>query len=95
MKLFDIPNNTAVLTSWYVIHGGLPITEVLHEDDEEGGSFWQFHCGNGDYSMAKMMLVGLGTLLARDETLHEIADLEMGSTARRAARGMPWVIERP
>jgi hypothetical protein len=92
MKGFNISNNTMVVTSKYVTEHSLNITEVSHEDDEEGGSLWQFHCGNGDYSMSQMQLVRLDTILAIDPSVIEVCDLEMGATARRIEKGLPWEI---
>lgn len=79
-----------VVTSKYVTEQGLSINEVSHEDDEEGGSLWQFHCGNGDYSMSQMQLVRLDTILAIDPSVADVADLTMGATARRVAKDLPW-----
>jgi hypothetical protein len=92
MKQFDIPLNTAVVTSTYVMQDELPILYVSHEDDD-GESLWQFHCGNNDYSMEKMMLVGLGTVLATDSSLMELADLKKGYCANRKSPNAPWQIE--
>ncbi|MDB5386013.1 MAG: hypothetical protein JWM11_1659 [Planctomycetaceae bacterium] len=94
MKSFNIPVDTMVVTSCYATSGELPIVEVSHQDNEDGGSLWQFHCDNGDYSMTKMQLVRLETILEIDPTVLEIADLEMGATARRIALGLPWTIEK-
>ena len=94
MKVFNISDDTMVVTSKYVTEQGFSITEVSHEDDEEGGSLWQFHCGNGDYSMQQMQLVRLDTILAIDPSVVDVASLEMGATAKRAARGLPWKIVR-
>jgi hypothetical protein len=92
MKNFNIANNVIVVTSSYVTKDRLPILEVSHEDDEDGGSLWQFHCGNSDYSMERMQLVRLDTILAIDPTVLEVSDLKMGATAKRTAPGSPWVI---
>lgn len=89
---FNISDDTMVVTSIDVTQGKLPIMQVSHEDDEEGGSLWQFHSGSGDYSMDRMQLVRLDTILNIDPTLVEIAGLEMGRTARRRAIGEPWLI---
>ncbi len=92
MKAFNISNETMVVTSKYVTEKGLAITDVSHEDDEEGGSLWQFHCGNGDYSMEQMQLVRLDTILSIDPSVAEVAYLTMGGTATRPAKGQPWKI---
>ena len=89
---FNISSETMVVTSTYVTSKELPILEVSHEDDEEGGSLWQFHCGNGDYSMDKMQLVRLDTILAIDLSVKKIASLQMGQIARRAKLGDTWDI---
>jgi len=92
VKHFSIPINTVVVTSTYVMQDKMPILYVSHEDDE-GESLWQFHCGNNDYSMDKMMLVGLGTVLAADPSLMELADLQKGHHAIRKSLNAPWQIE--
>jgi len=92
MKTFSIQSGTMVVTSTYVTERKLPILQVSHEDDEEGGSLWQFHCGNGDYSMEKMQLVRLDTVLAIDPNVVDVADLPLGSTAKRLAKGQPWQV---
>jgi hypothetical protein len=93
IKMLYISNDTIVVTSSCVTEDRLPILEVSHEDDEDGGSLWQFHCGNGDYSMGKMQLVRFDTILAIDPSVLEISDIKMGTTAKRAAKDSPWVID--
>jgi hypothetical protein len=93
MKKFPISLDTAVVTSTYVMEERLPVLYVSHEDDE-GKSLWQFHCGNNDYSMEKMMLVGLGTILLADPSLMNVADLEKGFSATRKSPRAPWTIKR-
>ena len=90
MADFNISDETMVVTSSYVTREGCPILEVSHEEDEEGGSLWQFHCGNGDYSMEKMELVRLDTILKIDPTVREVAGLEMGKCARRSGLDASW-----
>lgn len=91
-KPFNISEDTMVVTSKDVTLDGLPILEVSHEDDEEGGSLWQFHSASGDYSMDRMQLVRLDTILSIDPSLREFPSLSMGCTARRRAIGEPWLI---
>ena len=50
MNKFDIDLDSVVLTSTYILVDKQPILHVIYEDDGSGIS-WQFHCGNGDYSM--------------------------------------------
>ena len=89
---FNITNDTMVVTSSYVTSRELPILEVSHEGDEEGGSLWQFHCGNGDYSMDKMKLVRLDTILVIDPSVIEVSFLRLGQTAKRADPDDGWVV---
>lgn len=93
MKDFSITHDTMVVTSTYVTEDGMPILDVSHEDDEEGGSLWQFHCGNGDYNMNKMQLVRLDTIVALDPTIDQLASLEKGKTARRETKNSPWILQ--
>lgn len=90
MKYFNIDSGAMVVTSTYVTDEKLSILEVSHEADEEGGSLWQFHCGNGNYSMERMQLVRLDTILMIDPSVAEVADLVVGATATRVAIGLPW-----
>jgi len=90
MTKFNISNDTMVVTSSYVTQSGYPILEVSHEDDEEGGSLWQFHCGNGDYSKDKMELVRLDTILSIDSTVIEIASMPLGQCAHRPTLNANW-----
>jgi hypothetical protein len=90
--LFNITEDTMVVTSMDITQDGLPILQVSHEDDEEGGSLWQFHSGSGNYSMDRIQLVRLSTVMSIDPDIGEIAGLAMGRTARRRAKGEPWLI---
>ena len=83
---------TSVITTTFITEDGHPILEVSHEDDEEGGSLWQFHSGNGDYSAEKLMLVRLDTILKIDPTIDELRSLALGKVARRQRVGGEWVI---
>lgn len=90
MSGFNITKDTMVVTSSYVTEQRLPIVLVSHENDEEGGILWQFHCGNGDYSMERMQLVRLDTILAIDPRIAEVSHLEMGRSAKRLGLGKAW-----
>lgn len=87
---FNISPDAAVVTSIEVTRDGFPILEVSHEADEEGGSLWQFHSGNGDYSLGRMQLVRLSTILSIDPSVEEVSGLKMGQTARRHTINEPW-----
>lgn len=90
-QLKSLNKDLAVLTSTYVLNDGLPILYISNDDDDEGGSFWQFHCGNGDYSMEKMLLVSLETILNTNRELGEIS-LNIGEEATRSSEGQEWTI---
>ena len=79
-----------VVTSLDITNHKLPILQISHEDDEEGGSLWQFHSGDGDYSMDKMQLVRLDTILALDPSVTEVAALPLGQTATRISISDAW-----
>lgn len=93
MKTFPVPLEEAVVTSIFVVDELREILEVSHQDDENAGSLWQFHSGNGDYTMSKMRLVQLSTILRIDPSVIDVADLQKGFVARHTARGEPWKIE--
>ncbi len=90
MDINLIPDNLMVVTSTYVIKEKMPILFVSHEDDEEGGSLWQFHCGNNDYDMSKMLLVRLDTIILFDPTTKQVLDLPKGKTATRDSTSNNW-----
>ena len=79
------------MTSTYVMNDKLPILYISNDDDEEGGSSLQFHCGNGDYSMDKMLLVKLGNILKLDPKLSKIS-LKIGQEAKRESINSSWII---
>lgn len=81
-----------VVTSSFVTKTQNPILEVSHEDDEEGGSLWQFHSGNGDYSAEKIELVRFDTVVGIDPSVLELTNLEMGYMASRPTREAQWEI---
>ena len=91
VKKFNIPLDTAVISSSYIFNDMMPILYVTHDYDEEGGSDWQFHSGNGDYDMSKMMLVSLKNILDFDASITAVSDLPIGYYASRKFLGDPWV----
>lgn len=90
-SLNNLDKDVMVLTSTYIMNKGMPVLYMSHDDDEEGGSIWQFHCDNGDYDMGKMLLVKLGSILKLDTNLSKI-ELEIGQEARRTSVLSDWVI---
>lgn len=67
-----------------------PVLLVSHDEDDHG---WQFLPGT-PAQMADVMLVTLKSVVAKDATLFEIADLPPGWQARRASRDAPWMREK-
>ncbi|WP_339386996.1 hypothetical protein [Vibrio caribbeanicus] len=90
MQSSDIAGDVVVVTSTYVINDGLPIIYVSHEFDEVEGVIWQFHAGNNDYDMDKMLLVSLNSVLEMDASINELSSLPLNYVARRKSIGDSW-----
>lgn len=82
-----------VVTSDYVTQAGLPVLYVCRQVDEMDET-WQFHCGNGDCSMAHMQLVRLDTILGFDDKLVALAQLPAGYCATRESVDAQWKVEQ-
>lgn len=83
---FDQVENTAVLTTHYVLELGHPIVRAVR-DVKDGA--WQFHAAEGAAG-AVPKVVGLGEMVEADASLLELADLPAGWVATRPAPGWPW-----
>jgi len=86
---FDAPRNAAAVTVTQVMDGFHPILLVCHDADDGG---WQFLTGE-NVSMADALLVSLGSVVERDPTVADLADLPEGWKATRADPGADWVRE--
>jgi hypothetical protein len=86
---FPDPPNVAVFTTTRVVKDGEPILYVAH-DAEDGA--WQFHAGAeiGSGALAEVMVVSLQSMLERDQSLSELADLPLGWAAERTRAGALW-----
>lgn len=93
MSKFPISDDSMVVTTSYVTADKLPILEVSHDDDEEGRSLWQFHCGNGDYSPDRLQLVRLSTILGMDPSVSQVSGLKMGQQAIRSDTHDAWKVQ--
>jgi hypothetical protein len=82
---FDQPPNCAVITLRRIVDGG-PILFVSHDKDDDG---WQFLDGESA-GVDEALLVSLKSMLNRDPTLGELADLPAGWTATRESVDHPW-----
>ena len=89
-SLDNLDKDIMVVTSTYVVNENMPILYISNDDDEEGGSTWQFHCDNGDYDMGKMLLVKLDTILKIDNGLSNF-QLNIGEEARRVSAMSDWI----
>jgi hypothetical protein len=84
---FDEPENLAVITLRQIIWEDEPILHVTHDSDDGG---WQF-LGWEDFRMEDAMIVALRTIVRKDPTVAELADLPIGWHAWRRTAGEPWV----
>ncbi len=88
MKNFKENNNTAVITTKFVLEGKSPILFVFHFGD---GS-WQFSGSEKNLSDDDYKVVSLGEIIEIDNSLLEIADMPFGSEAMRINLHSPWRI---
>jgi hypothetical protein len=80
----DSPHSEA-LASARVMDGD-PVLLVTH-DAADGG--WQFLCGSTDRAI-EVRDVELGTVISKDPSLRELADLPVGWRAWRSSPEDPW-----
>jgi hypothetical protein len=91
MKAFkDLPN-TAVYTCTHVVNEGKSILYVSHDNDDGA---WQFMCGVTHHGEESGKIVSLNTILALDNSLLDIADLDYGYIASRASTNSKWIVGR-
>lgn len=86
---FPDPPNVGVYTTALVIKDGEPVMYVAH--DANGGA-WQFHAGpkKGSGALSEVMVVSLRSMIERDPSLIELADLPLGWTAERTSPKGRW-----
>ncbi len=84
---FDQAENVAALTTQQVVNHNFPILMVVHYIDDDS---WAFTCGTTNAS-EDLMIVGMGEIVARDPSLHSIADLPPGWSATRENINSDWV----
>ncbi len=87
--LRDWPFTDAISTGSFttdgVLHRSLPIVHVSHDEDGD----WQFLCDTPNEDR-ECLLVCLGCMLERDQSLALVADLPQGWIAWRDSAGSPW-----
>jgi len=83
---FESPPNVGCLTVRSIVNGIKPIL-MASRDGEDGA--WQ--CLTGDaFDPAEEVLVSLASMVDRDPTLLELADVQPGWMAWREHREAPW-----
>ena len=82
---FDQGPRVAAITVRSVLEGA-PILRVSHDEDDHG---WQFLDGRTPME-EDARLIGMGTALAHDPSLREVADLPPGWVAWRESPSEPW-----
>jgi len=80
-------DNLAVFICSHVFENTKPTLLVCHE-----GGDWQFLCGGAHDVDDKPKVVGIGHLLERDPTLHEISNLPIDFEAERKEVGGEWIV---
>ena len=83
---FEDPPNVATITTRPVMDGSSWIALVSHDEDDGG---WQFIGPEGSLE-DEAMIVGLRSIMKRDPTVAELADLPLGRQAWRASPDAPW-----
>jgi hypothetical protein len=83
---FDQPKNCAVFTLKSIVRESSPILHVVHYEDDDG---WGFYDGE-DVKMKDAMIVSLLSMVNRDASLLDVADLPSGWCAWRERPGAVW-----
>jgi hypothetical protein len=87
---FDQPPNCAVISTCSIMSGDAAVLLVTHDDEDDG---WQFLAG-GELHMADAVVMSLKSMVDRDTSLLELADLPPGWQASRGATGAAWIREQ-
>ena len=86
---FDLPRNLGVLICRRV-STGTPVQQVFHDADGD----WQFLC-DGDHSedpSDQPLVVCIEDVVAQDQSLNELATLDLNHSAVRSHPGQPWTV---
>jgi len=86
---FTETENVAVITTSRVVQEGRAILLVIHDEDGE----WQFLDG-GEVRAEDGMVVSLGNIVRRDNSLTSLANLRVGWQAWRENIHSSWNRER-
>lgn len=82
---FSEPKDTATYTTNFVLYHSSPIVYVTRRD-EIG---WQF-LGNEDVTTENLRIVSLNTIVDKDASISELADLPLDWEAWREGKGGRW-----
>ena len=84
---FDDPPNLAVITTKAIAARQQPVLLVTHDDDD---GTWQFLPLEGELRVLDAAVVGLRSMIERDGTLAQLANLPRGWRAWRESPNDPW-----
>jgi hypothetical protein len=84
---FTDAETTSCFTQKQIVHDGLPVLLVAHDEDD---GYWQFLDGSERLEATDGVMVTLGSMVERDPTLADLADLPLGWLAWREKVGGPW-----
>jgi hypothetical protein len=77
----------AVFAHERIVSGDEWIYYVGHDEDDGA---WQFHPESGQATVEEAKVVSLASVLERDPSIGELADLPLGWCAWREERGAAW-----
>ncbi len=80
--------STYVFTTRYVIHMNSVIVRVIHDDEGD----WQFLGEESDLKEEDAMIISLGEILQRDNSLIDIINIPRGKIALRNGYNQAWSI---
>jgi len=84
---FDDPPNLAVITKKPIAARQQPVLLVTHDDDDGA---WQFLPLEGERDVRDAAVVSLRSMVERDGTLAQLANLPLGWRAWRESPDDPW-----
>jgi len=84
---FEDPPNVAVFTTKTIAARQQPVLLVSHDDDDGA---WQFLPREGAGEEKDAAVVSLRSMIERDGTLAQLADLPLGWRAWRESPDSPW-----
>jgi len=85
--LFLDPPSVAVITTKEIVAGPAWIAYVTHDEDDGA---WQFFGLSGPGTKEDAMVVSLQSIVERDESINQLADLPLGWHAWRENQADHW-----